>query len=434
MRREIVHVGASELRYAIREIVAEAERIEDLGVEMTWENIGDPVQKGERVPDWIKDIVANLVREDASYAYCPTRGNPETRKFLAERTNARGKVQISEQDILFFNGLGDAVSKVFGFLRREARVIGPSPAYSTHSSAEGAHAGDDPLTYTLDPARGWLPDLAELRQKIRYNPAIAGILVINPDNPTGVVYSREVLEGIRDLAREFDLFLVFDEIYQNIVYNGAETVPLSDVVGDICGLSLKGISKEIPWPGARCGWIEAYNAARDPEFHGYVNSLLNAKMLEVCSTTLPQRAIPRILGDARFPAHVAQRNRIFGERATEAHRILSGVPGVTVLKPSGAFYMTVVFDEDALNARQSLSIERADVRKVVDELAAKKAPLDHRFIYHLMGATGIVVVPLSSFCCDRTGFRITLLECDDKRRRWTLETLAQKIREYLASA
>ena len=197
MRRNIVHIGAGELAYAIREIVEQAGRLEALGVTMAWENIGDPVQKGERIPDWIKDIVADLVRDDASYAYCPTRGEPATREFLATRVNARDGVQIGPNDVLFFNGLGDAVSKALGFLRREARVIGPSPAYSTHSSAEGAHAGDSPLTYTLDPDRGWQPDLDEIRQKVRYNPSIAGILLINPDNPTGVVYSRSTLESVR---------------------------------------------------------------------------------------------------------------------------------------------------------------------------------------------------------------------------------------------
>jgi len=329
VRRNIVHIGAGELAYAIREIVEQAGRLEALGVTMAWENIGDPVQKGERIPDWIKDIVADLVRDDASYAYCPTRGEPATREFLATRVNARDGVQIGPNDILFFNGLGDAVSKALGFLRREARVIGPSPAYSTHSSAEGAHAGDSPLTYTLDPDRGWQPDLDEIRQKVRYNPSIAGILLINPDNPTGVVYSRSTLESVVEIARQFDLFVMCDEVYINITYNGAPAVHLSDVIGEVCGLSLKGISKEIPWPGSRCGWVEFYNQDVDPIFARFAKSLVDAKMLEVCSTTLPQRAIPRIMGDARYAAHLAGRAAEFQRRATEACAVLSGVQPIS---------------------------------------------------------------------------------------------------------
>ena len=435
VRRNIVHIGAGELTYAIREIVEHADRIEALGVEMSWENIGDPIQKGERIPDWIKDIVADLVRDDSSYAYCPTRGEPATREFLATRVTARGGAQIGPDDILFFNGLGDAVSKALGFLRREARVIGPSPAYSTHSSAEGAHAGDHPITYTLDPDRAWQPDLDEIRQKVRYNPAIAGILLINPDNPTGVVYSRDTLEGVVEIAREFDLFVMCDEVYINITYNGAPAVHLSDVIGDVCGLSLKGISKEVPWPGSRCGWMEFYNQDTDPVFSRFARSLVDAKMLEVCSTTLPQRAIPRIMGDPRYPAHLATRAAEYQRRASEACAILSAVPGITVHEPQGAFYLTVLFDRDAITASMSLPIPDQRVQQVIDELILQAGvEPDFRFVYYLMGATGIVVVPLSSFCCQRHGFRITLLECDDERRRRMFETLARVIGEYQASA
>jgi alanine-synthesizing transaminase len=434
VRRDIVHIGAGELTYAIREIVEQAGRLAALGVEMSWENIGDPINKGERIPDWIKDIVVDLVRDDASYGYCPTRGEPATRDFLAGRVNARGGVQIVPDDILFFNGLGDAVSKAFGFLRREARVIGPSPAYSTHSSAEGAHAGDHPITYTLDPENGWQPDLDEIRRKVRYNPAIAGILLINPDNPTGVVYSRETLEGVVDIAREFDVFVMCDEVYINIVYGCAPAVHLSDVIGDVCGLSLKGISKEIPWPGSRCGWVEFYNQDVDPIFARFAKSLVDAKMLEVCSTTLPQRAIPRIMGDARYAIHLATRATEFERRATEACAMLSGVPGISVSEPKGAFYMTVLFDLGALTHSMWLPMPNRRVQQVIDELTVEALALDFRFVYNLMGSTGIVVVPLSSFCCDRHGFRVTLLESDDDRRRWLFETLARVIRDYQTSA
>lgn len=433
MRRNIVHIGAGELTYAIREIVEQASRFEELGVEMVWENIGDPVLKGEKIPDWIKEIVSDLVLDDSSYGYCPTRGEPATRQFLAEKVNARGGAQIGPDDVLFFNGLGDAVSKVFGFLRREARVIGPSPAYSTHSSAEGAHAGDHPLTYTLDPENGWQPDLEEMRQKVRYNPAIAGILLINPDNPTGVVYSRETLEGVVAIAREFDLFVLCDETYINLTYNGLPAVHLSDVIKDVCGLSLKGISKEIPWPGARCGWIEFYNQDVDPVFAQFARSLVNAKMLEVCSTTLPQRAIPVIMSDRRYAQHLEQRSNKFRQRAQEACDILSGVPGISVNQPQGALYLTVLFDRGILSNDMTLPMPSRQVRRVADELTSGPMAPDFRFVYTLMAATGIVAVPLSSFCCDRDGFRVTLLENDDAKRRVMFETLAGAVRDYIES-
>ena len=217
MRRDIVHPNAGSLKYEIREIVSLAQEIHDLGQAIIWENIGDPIQKGEQVPEWIRGIVRNLIDEPEAWAYCDTAGVPATREFLAQLVNRRGGVQITPNDIIFFNGLGDAVAKVYGFLRREARILGPSPAYSTHSSAEAAHSGYDQVTYELDPYNGWMPDVEEIRNKVRYNDSIAGILVLSPDNPTGAVYPIEILQQIAQIAAEHKLFLITDEIYAHIV-------------------------------------------------------------------------------------------------------------------------------------------------------------------------------------------------------------------------
>ena len=226
MRTDIVHIGAGELTYEIRNIVNIGMKLQDLGMRTYWENIGDPVAKGEEIPTWMKEIVAELAMENASYGYCPTRGMLATREFIAKQTNSRGGAQITPEDILFFNGLGDAISKIFGFLKRTARVVVPTPSYTTHSSAEAAHAGDRPVTYLLDPANNWYPDLDDLEKRIKYNPAVAGILIINPDNPTGAVYPEAILKGMIELARKYDLFVVCDEVYHHIVYNGKTTVPI----------------------------------------------------------------------------------------------------------------------------------------------------------------------------------------------------------------
>jgi len=433
MRRNIVHLGAGSLTYAIREIVQVGYRFRDLGLDITWENIGDPIQKGERVQPWIKEIFHDIVDQEASWAYCDTAGVPAAREFLADQVNRRGGAKVTPDDIIFFNGIGDAVGKVYGFLRREARVIGPTPAYSTHSSAEAAHSGYEHLTYELDPHNRWMPDLDDLRMKVKYNDSIAAILLINPDNPTGAVYPREVLEEIAALARQYDLFLIADEIYTHIVYNGHKTLHLSEVIGDVCGIVMRGISKEYPWPGSRCGWIEVLNRGRDPMFGTYVNSLLASKRLEVCSTTAPQMSVPRVMGDARYGGHLKARSAAFEMRAKEATAALKGIPGVHVNGPNGAFYLTVLFEDGALNGHQKLKIDNTKVRAMVEEMTANGLPRDMRFVYYLLGATGICVVPLSGFYCKRDGFRVTLLECDDAKRRWIFQTLAAAMREYLAS-
>ncbi len=433
MRNNIVSIGADELKYEIREIVAVAKEFRRLGLDIIWENIGDPVQKGEKIPDWIKEIVIEANRDDASYAYSPTKGLEATREFLAQMANRNGNVRITKEDIIFFNGLGDAISKIYGQLRKEYRVIGPSPAYSTHSSAEAAHAGAEYISYNLDPRNLWYPDINDLRMKVKYNPAISGILIINPDNPTGAVYPREVLQEIVAIAKDYDLFVVCDEIYINMAYNGKRAVPLAEVIDDVCGISMKGISKELPWPGSRCGWIEVYNQKRDIVFTKYVKSVLDDKMLEVCSTTLPQTVIPKIFSDRRFKDHVEQRNRKYERRSNIAYDLLKDIKGIIVNRTNGAFYMTVMFEEGILNSGQSLPTRDKAVKEYVEKITNDVA-LDKRFVYYLLATTGICVVPLTGFNCNLKGFRITLLENDDARFEHIFQTVREKIIEYLGSA
>lgn len=433
MRRNIVHSGADALIYEIRQIVALAKQIEAMGVSITWENIGDPIQKGESVPTWMKDIVSGLVAQNKSWAYTATQGDETTRKFLASKVNERGGAQITSDDILFFNGLGDAVAKIFGFMRREARILGPSPAYSTLSSAEAAHSGYEHLTYELNPNNDWMPDLEDIENKVKYNDSIAGILLINPDNPTGAVYPKEVMREIVKICEKYDIILICDETYAHVNYSEWGSIHLSEVIGDkVCGFALRSISKEFPWPGARCGWLEVFNRKNDPTFERYIKSLLDAKMLEVCSTTLPQLSIPLVYSHPEFLNHLKFRNQKFKKKAEKATKILTGIPGVKVIQPKGAFYLTVLFEDGALKPHMTLPISNTKVRDFVAPLM-DKAALDRRFVLHLLASAGVCVVPLSSFCCNRNGFRVTLLEEDETKFEWIYETLADNIRKYLAS-
>ena len=216
IRRNMVHEGTAYLTYEIREMVEVANYLNTLGLEITWENIGDPVNKGEKLPEWMKEIIATLVSKDQPYGYVATQGIPETRKFIAEQVNRLGGCRITPNDILFYNGLGDAVARIFSMLRHDVRVIGPSPGYSTHGSAEAFHAESDHITYRLDPANAWTPDIDELEQKIKSNDSITGILMINPNNPTGSICPLPDLERIVRIAQQYRLFLMCDEIYTNI--------------------------------------------------------------------------------------------------------------------------------------------------------------------------------------------------------------------------
>lgn len=433
MRQQVLTEGAKELEYEIRNIVKKAELLEALGKEVYWENIGDPIQKHAKVPAWMKDIIKGLVSEDRSYGYCHSKGEYKTRQFLANKTNAQNGAQITVNDILFFNGLGDAIAKVYQFIHQSSRVIGPSPAYSTHSSAEAAHANKEPLTYNLDPKNSWYPDMDDLYNKVKYNPNIVGILIINPDNPTGMVYPLEVLKEIVAIAKEFDLFIISDEIYTNITYNGARAYQLSEFIEDVPGIAMKGISKELPWPGARCGWMEFYNREVDADFNRFCNTLDDAKMIEVCSTTLPQLAIPEIMAHPNYATYRKELNESIGKRSKIIASILRDIPYVTFNETFGAFYNTIVFNEGALKPGQKLKVTNPEISELVESWIDEKARMDKRFVYYLLAEKGVCVVPLSSFHSELEGFRVTLLEENEAYLTKTFQLIREAVMEYCES-
>lgn len=434
MRTKIAIDGLKQLQYEIREIVDYGHALRDMGVPMTWENIGDPVDAGEKIEPWIKEIVAGLTAQERSWAYGPSRGNLHSREFLADIVSKReGSVKIGPQDILFFNGIADAVDKIYDLIRKDARVLMPSPSYPTHTSNEGKRGDYGYLQFKLRPENNWQPDLEEIENKVKYNPQVIAIAIVNPDNPTGTVYPRKTLEGIVDIARRYGLFLICDEIYAHICYNGAETLHLSQVIGDVPGLALRGISKDVPWPGSRCGWIEMLNANANPEFREYCDSLIKSKMMEVCSTTLPQLAVPLIYGDPRYPALKERRAKMFEKRANQVYEFFrDNVPELIVGRPQGAFYFSAVFRDGVLNDRQTMRIENPVIREFVEKSVLGVAP-DKRFVHYMMGSEGVCVTPLTGFHTDIPGFRLTTLRVDDKDRKRVLERIRDSIKAYTAS-
>lgn len=431
MRLNVVHPGADELKYEIRGIVRFARKLEKTGLEITWENIGDPVAKGEEVPEWIREIIAKEAKDSSySYQYSPTKGLLSARKFLARTRSAQTGADLQPENIIFFNGLGDAVTKIYTWLNPMARVLGPSPAYPTHSALEGAHSHKPMLTYRLDPDNDWLPDMEEVRKLVKEDPSIVGLLVINPDNPTGAVYPKEILEEFVRIAKKYKLFLIADEIYANLAFSDSGFVSMASVARDVPTLIMQGLSKEVPWPGSRCGWIEFYNTKTDTNFAAYARSIEDAKMTEVCSTTLPQAVLPDILGNPAYGPHLAARRQKYQARAEKAVEILSSSKKLKVVKPKGAFYLSVAFSEKFKRRRYKLRAANLKAQLLLEAELRKIKPheFDKIFCYQLLAATGICTVPLSTgFNSREPGFRITLLENDEQVFENTLRTILHAV-------
>jgi aspartate/methionine/tyrosine aminotransferase len=235
------------------------------------------------------------------------------------------------------------------------------------------------------------------------------------------------------IAKEFNLFLIADEIYINITYNGARAYSLAEIIEDVPGISMKGISKELPWPGSRCGWMEYYNRDKDEDFSRFCAALDNAKMIEVCSTKLPQMAIPKIFGDPRFKSYREETNQNIGRRSKIIADILHSVPELTFNETYGAFYNTIIFRDGTLSHHQKIEIQDSKISSLVEQWVSQPIALDKRFVYYLLGAKGVCVVPISSFCSELQGFRVTLLEENEETLVKTFTAIRDGIVEYLKS-
>jgi aspartate/methionine/tyrosine aminotransferase len=180
--------------------------------------------------------------------------------------------------------------------------------------------------------------------------------------------------------------------------------------------------------------MEYYNRDKDENFSRFCAALDNAKMIEVCSTKLPQLAIPKILGDPRFKVYREETNKNIGRRSKIIADILHTVPELTFNETFGAFYNTIIFSEGTLKPKQKLKIEDERINKLVEGWVEADMPFDKRFVYYLLGAKGVCVVPISSFCSELQGFRVTLLEENETTLINTFTAIRDGIVEYLASA
>jgi aspartate/methionine/tyrosine aminotransferase len=287
------------------------------------------------------------------------------------------------------------------------------------------------LTYKLDPDNNWLPDPEEIRKLVKEDPSIVGLLIINPDNPTGMVYPKSILKELVKIAKRHNLFLIADEVYANLSYKDSGFQSLASLAGNVPTMIMRGLSKEVPWPGSRCGWIEFYNVRKDTNFAAYARSIEDAKMSEVCSTTLPQTVLPKILGHKNYQAHLKTRKEKYEERAKKAIQILEKNKNLKTVLPKGAFYISVAFDNEFTRKKFKLKAKNWKAQRLLDaELRRmKKTDFDKRFCYQILAATGICLVPLSTgFNSYVPGFRMTLLENDDEIFERTLKTIVESVK------
>lgn len=428
------------LKYGIREIVDTAQKISELDPDFKFvsENIGDPIAKSWTVPPFLKDIlIEEIMRKgDRSFGYSHSRGLPAARQWVVKYAKRFSpSSNLDYEYVLFTSGLGAAISALYHMLPEGRRVIQPTPSYPTHASMESLAANAGSISYKLDPDNKWQPDLNHLEQQLIAHPEITGILVINPNNPTGAVYSRETLEEIVKLAEKYQLYIISDEVYFRMVYNGHTYSHITEIAqGRVPLCVMRGVSKDVPWPGGRCGWIEFHNVDLDEDYRGYVQAVKKRILMEVCSVSLPQFILEKLYDHPGFDAWNAQYNAELEANGNFIADTLGAVPGMKVNRTNGAFYMMPLFEDGLLKNDQTLEIKNDAARAYIEEAVGRPGmPPDQRFTYYLLAATGICVVPASGFFSPYMGFRLTTLDRDAERRKDTYTRLSDAIKSYLSS-
>lgn len=441
MRNPLFNPQVSLMKYAIREIVDVAQKLKELDPEFNLvpENIGDPIPKGWPVPPFLRELIVEATNDPSNkvHGYAHSRGLPETRKWVTEYSRRFSpSSNLDYEYVLFTNGLGAAISAMYHMLPKGSRIIQPTPSYPTHASMESFAAGADPITYKLDPDNAWQPDIDHLEAQIVAHPEITGILVINPNNPTGAVYTAETLTRIVDLAEKYQLMIISDEVYFRMMLSGTEYAQITEIAHDRVPLIvMRGTSKDVPWPGGRGGWIEFHNIHLDQEYLNYCESVKKRVLMEVCAVSMPQFILPKIYDHPDFAEWSKNYNQALEKNAEHIAGILQQTKGLKVNPTKGAFYMMPLFEDGILNDKQTLPIKNEAVRKYIEEEVNKPGfALDKRFTYYLLATTGICVVPASGFFSPYYGFRLTTLDRDDARRTDTYTRLSQAIEAYTASA
>ncbi|HBB02384.1 MAG: aspartate transaminase [Candidatus Peregrinibacteria bacterium GW2011_GWF2_38_29] len=441
MRQKISDDRPLLMRYEIREIVDVVQKIQELDKNFKFigENIGDPVAKGWPVPPFLKEILIDAIKQegDKIFGYTHSRGYPLARKWVCKYAKRFSpSANLDYEYVLFTSGLGAAISAIYEMLPHGKRILQPTPSYPTHASMESFNANLESVSYQLNPDNDWQPDIEDMEAKIKADENIVGILAINPNNPTGAVYSKETLEKIVALAEKYKLFIVSDEVYFRMVYFGKQFEQITEIANNrVPLLVMRGLSKDVPWPGGRCGWIEFHGIDLDPDYKKYCDAVKKRILLEVCSTTIPQMILEQMYEHPKFDDWNKEYNAHLEDNSRYIAETLSRSPYLKVNPTYGAFYMMPLFKEGVLNDRQTLPIENEEAKKYVEEITSKPGlKLDKRFVYYLLAATGICVVPASSFFSKHYGFRLTTLERDPAKRNATYEKVVEMIQKYVESA
>ena len=344
-------------------------------------NIGNPAPFGFDVPEEILvDVIHNL---PASQGYCDAKGIYTARRAVMQYARQLGIDGVDIDDVFIGNGVSELVMlAVQGLLENGDEVLIPAPDFPLWSAAVNL-CGGRPVHYLCNEDADWAPDLEDLAAKV--SPRTRALVIINPNNPTGAVYSRQVLDGLAAFARQHGLVVFADEIYDKIIYDDAEYIPVATLADDLLTVTFSGLSKSYRAAGFRTGWMIVSGAKQRAS--DYIEGLNILASLRLCSNVPTQHAVQTALGGHQSIRDLVRPGGRLLEQRNLAWRLLTDIEGLTCVKPGGALYLFAKLDIDRFN--------------IVD---------DERFVLDLLRQEQILVVQGTAFNWPRPDhFRIVFL-------------------------
>ena len=346
----------------------EALELQNMGHDVLKLNTGNPASFGFEMPESVYNAIRD--RERLALGYCDFRGMPDAREAVCAYHKSKGIVNIIPDDVFIGNG----VSEVVGFalqamLNDGDEVLVPAPCYSLWSNSVRL-CGARPVFYICDEQSEWFPDCEDIESKI--TPKTRAIVLINPNNPTGALYSEDILLRIADIARKNRLLIFSDEIYDRLLLDGNEHVSIAALAPDIPIVTMNGLSKSHCLCGFRVGWMIMSGPRK--AFQEYRSNIVKLTSLRLCSNALAQLVIPAAIKDIEYPTSMVNPGGRIYEQRLAAVAAFEKIPSLTFVKNKAAFYLFPKID-----------VKRHNITD------------DRKFARDLLLATNILVVPGSGF-------------------------------------
>ncbi|MGB3725948.1 MAG: pyridoxal phosphate-dependent aminotransferase [Glaciecola sp.] len=345
-------------------ILAEANRMEEAGERILKLNIGNPAPFGFEAPDDIlKDVIKQL---PSAQGYTDAQGIYSARVAVMQYYQQKGIANIAVNDVYLGNGVSEMITmSMQALLDTGDEVLIPSPDYPLWTAAVNLSSGTA-IHYRCDEQAGWFPDIADITSKI--NKKTKAIVLINPNNPTGAVYSKELLESIVVVARKHNLVIFSDEIYDKVLYDHAQHHCIAALAPDLFCVTFSGLSKNYRVAGFRAGWLLVSGNKKSAT--GYIEGLSVLSSMRMCANVPCQHAIQTALGGYQSIQDLVNGDgRLLAQRniATEG---LNAIPGISCVKPMGAMYCFAKVDVKKFNIK-------SDVNLVLDLLKQQKILVVH---------------------------------------------------------